>query len=114
MNQPLSVYELIANASKRFKGHGVVGDRVRRQPAMILQRWSCCAEPSRKSTVSKIILVWHRFAVFVHELSEEEQLSVSKELRCRLSRIHRLSEQQGVAADAIMQGVQRAMRVVNA
>ena len=114
MNQPLSVYELIANASLLVQG--VMGLLVIASVVswmMILQRWSLLRR-ARQEIDSFEDHFWSGIDLrsLYQELSEEEQLNGIEEIYVAGFREYtRLSEQPGVDADAIMQGVQRAMRV---
>ena len=114
MNQPLSVYELIANASLLVQG--VMGLLVIASVVswmMILQRWSLLRR-ARYELDSFEDHFWSGIDLrsLYQELSEEEQLNGIEEIYVAGFREYtRLSEQPGVDADAIMQGVQRAMRV---
>lgn len=114
MNQPLSVYELIANASLLVQG--VMGLLVIASVVswmMILQRWSLLRR-AKQEIDSFEDHFWSGIDLrsLYHELSEEEQLNGIEGIYVAGFREYtRLSEQQGVDADAIMQGVQRAMRV---
>ena len=114
MNQPLSVYELIANASLLVQG--VMGLLVIASVVswmMILQRWSLLRR-AKQEIDSFEDHFWSGIDLrsLYQELSEEEQLNGIEEIYVAGFREYtRLSEQPGVDADAIMQGVQRAMRV---
>ena len=114
MNQPLSVYELIANASVLVQG--VMGLLVIASVVswmMILQRWSLLRR-AKQEIDSFEDHFWSGIDLrsLYQELSEEEQLNGIEEIYVAGFREYtRLSEQPGVDADAIMQGVQRAMRV---
>ena len=114
MNQPLSVYELIANASLLVQG--VMGLLVIASVVswmMILQRWSLLSR-AKQEIDSFEDHFWSGIDLrsLYHELSEEEQLNGIEGIYVAGFREYtRLSEQPGVDADAIMQGVQRAMRV---
>ena len=114
MNQPLSVYELIANASLLVQG--VMGLLVIASVVswmMILQRWSLLRR-AKQEIDSFEDHFWSGIDLrsLYQELSEEEQLNGIEGIYVAGFREYtRLSEQPGVDADAIMQGVQRAMRV---
>ena len=114
MNQPLSVYELIANASVLVQG--VMGLLVIASVVswmMILQRWSLLRR-AKQEIDSFEDHFWSGIDLrsLYQELSEEEQLNGIEGIYVACFREYsRLSEQPGVDADAIMQGVQRAMRV---
>lgn len=114
MNQPLSVYELIANASLLVQG--VMGLLVIASVVswmMILQRWSLLRR-AKQEIDSFEDHFWSGIDLrsLYQELSEEEQLNGIEGIYIAGFREYtRLSEQPGVDADAIMQGVQRAMRV---
>ncbi|NCF76735.1 MAG: protein TolQ [Proteobacteria bacterium] len=114
MNQPLSVYELIANASLLVQG--VMGLLVIASVVswmMILQRWSLLRR-AKQEIDSFEDHFWSGIDLrsLYQELSEEEQLNGIEGIYVAGFREYtRLSEQSGVDADAIMQGVQRAMRV---
>ena len=114
MNQPLSVYELIANASVLVQG--VMGLLVIASVVswmMILQRWSLLRR-AKQEIDSFEDHFWSGIDLrsLYPELSEEEQLNGIEGIYVAGFREYtRLSEQPGVDADAIMQGVQRAMRV---
>ena len=114
MNQPLSVYELIANASVLVQG--VMGLLVIASVVswmMILQRWSLLRR-AKQEIDSFEDHFWSGIDLrsLYQELSEEEQLNGIEGIYVAGFREYtRLSEQPGVDADAIMQGVQRAMRV---
>ena len=114
MNQPLSIYELIANASLLVQG--VMGLLVIASVVswmMILQRWSLLRR-AKQEIDSFEDHFWSGIDLrsLYQELSEEEQLNGIEEIYVAGFREYtRLSEQPGVDADAIMQGVQRAMRV---
>ena len=114
MNQPLSVYELIANASVLVQG--VMGLLVIASVVswmMILQRWSLLRR-AKQEIDSFEDHFWSGIGLrsLYQELSEEEQLNGIEGIYVAGFREYtRLSEQPGVDADAIMQGVQRAMRV---
>jgi biopolymer transport protein TolQ len=114
MNQPLSVYELIANASLLVQG--VMGLLVIASVVswmMILQRWSLLRR-AKQEIDSFEDHFWSGIDLrsLYQELSEEEQLNGIEGIYVAGFREYtRLSEQLGVDADAIMQGVQRAMRV---
>ena len=114
MNQPLSVYELIANASLLVQG--VMGLLVIASVVswmMILQRWNLLRR-AKQEIDSFEDHFWSGIDLrsLYQELSEEEQLNGIEGIYVAGFREYtRLSEQPGVDADAIMQGVQRAMRV---
>ena len=114
MNQPLSVYELIANASLLVQG--VMGLLVIASVVswmLILQRWSLLRR-AKQEIDSFEDHFWSGIDLrsLYQELSEEEQLNGIEGIYVAGFREYtRLSEQPGVDADAIMQGVQRAMRV---
>ena len=114
MNQPLSVYELIANASLLVQG--VMGLLVIASVVswmMILQRWNLLRR-AKQEIDSFEDHFWSGIDLrsLYQELSEEEQLNCIEGIYVAGFREYtRLSEQPGVDADAIMQGVQRAMRV---
>jgi biopolymer transport protein TolQ len=114
MNQPLSIYELIANASLLVQG--VMGLLVIASVVswmMILQRWSLLRR-AKQEIDSFEDHFWSGIDLrsLYQELSEEEQLNGIEGIYVAGFREYtRLSEQPGVDADAIMQGVQRAMRV---
>ena len=114
MNQPLSVYELIANASLLVQG--VMGLLVIASVVswmMILQRWNLLRR-AKQEIDSFEDHFWSGIDLrsLYQELSEEEQLNGIEGIYVAGFREYtRLSEQAGVDADAIMQGVQRAMRV---
>jgi len=110
----LSVYELIANASLLVQG--VMGLLVIASVVswmMILQRWSLLRR-AKQEIDSFEDHFWSGIDLrsLYQELSEEEQLNGIEGIYVAGFREYtRLSEQPGVDADAIMQGVQRAMRV---
>ena len=114
MNQPLSVYELIVNASLLVQG--VMGLLVIASVVswmMILQRWNLLRR-AKQEIDSFEDHFWSGIDLrsLYQELSEEEQLNGIEGIYVAGFREYtRLSEQPGVDADAIMQGVQRAMRV---
>ena len=113
MNQPLSVYELIANASLLVQG--VMALLVLASVVswmMILQRWAFCVAPNKKSMRSKTTFCPVLIYVGYTELTQEEHLNGIEGIFVAGFREYtRLSEQPGVDAEAIMQGTQRAMRV---
>jgi biopolymer transport protein TolQ len=110
----LSVYELIANASLLVQG--VMGLLVIASVVswmMILQRWNLLRR-AKQEIDSFEDHFWSGIDLrsLYQELSEEEQLNGIEGIYVAGFREYtRLSEQPGVDADAIMQGVQRAMRV---
>ena len=114
MNQPLSVYELIANASLLVQG--VMAILVLASVVswmMILQRWSLLRR-AKQEIDSFEDHFWSGIDLrgLYQDLSQEEQLNGIEEIFVAGFREYtRLSEQPGVDAEAIMQGTQRAMRV---
>ena len=114
MNQPLSVYELIANASLLVQG--VMALLVLASVVswmMILQRWSLLRR-AKQEIDSFEDHFWSGIDLrgLYQDLSQEEQLNGIEEIFVAGFREYtRLSEQPGVDAEAIMQGTQRAMRV---
>ena len=114
MNQPLSVYELIANASLLVQG--VMALLVLASVVswmMILQRWSLLRR-AKQEIDSFVDHFWSGIDLrgLYQDLSQEEQLNGIEEVFVAGFREYtRLSEQPGVDAEAIMQGTQRAMRV---
>ena len=114
MNQPLSVYELIANASLLVQG--VMAILVLASVVswmMILQRWSLLRR-AKQEIDSFEDHFWSGIDLrgLYQDLSQEEQLNGIEEVFVAGFREYtRLSEQPGVDAEAIMQGTQRAMRV---
>jgi biopolymer transport protein TolQ len=114
MNQPLSVFELIANASllvQLVMGLLVLVSVV--SWMMIFQRWAVLRR-ARQEIDAFEDHFWSGIdlRVLYQELSEEEQLTGIEGLFVAGFReYNRLSEQPGVDPDAIMQGTQRAMRV---
>jgi biopolymer transport protein TolQ len=114
MNQPLSVFELIANASVLVQL--VMGLLVLVSVMswmMIFQRWAVLRR-ARQEIDAFEDHFWSGIdlRVLYQELSEEEQLTGIEGLFVAGFReYNRLSEQSGVDPDAIMQGTQRAMRV---
>ena len=114
MNEPLSVFELIANASLLVQG--VMGSLVLASVVswmMILQRMNLLRR-AKQEINSFEDHFWSGIDLrgLYQELSEEEQLNGIEGIFVAGFREYtRLSEQPGVDADAIMQGVQRAMRV---
>jgi len=114
MNQPLSVYELIANASLLVQG--VMALLVLASVVswmMILQRWSLLRR-AKQEIDSFEDHFWSGIDLrgLYQDLSQEEQLNGIEEVFVAGFREYtRLSEQPGVDAEAIMQGTQRAMRV---
>ena len=115
MNQPLSVYELIANASLLVQG--VMAILVLASVVswmMILQRWSLLRR-AKQEIDSFEDHFWSGIDLrgLYQDLSQEEQLNGIEEVFVAGFREYtRLSEQPGVDAEAIMQGTQRAMRVM--
>ena len=115
MNQPLSVYELIANASLLVQG--VMAILVLASVVswmMILQRWSLLRR-AKQEIDSFEDHFWSGIDLrgLYQDLSQEEQLNGIEEIFVAGFREYtRLSEQPGVDAEAIMQGTQRAMRVM--
>ena len=115
MNQPLSVYELIANASLLVQG--VMALLVLASVVswmMILQRWSLLRR-AKQEIDSFEDHFWSGIDLrgLYQDLSQEEQLNGIEEIFVAGFREYtRLSEQPGVDAEAIMQGTQRAMRVM--
>ena len=114
MNQPLSVYELIANASLLVQG--VMALLVLASVVswmMILQRWSLLRRAKQEIDAFEDHF-WSGIDLrgLYQDLSQEEQLNGIEEIFVAGFREYtRLSEQPGVDAEAIMQGTQRAMRV---
>ncbi len=114
MNQPLSVYELIANASLLVQG--VMAILVLASVVswmMILQRWSLLRRAKQEIDAFEDYF-WSGIDLrgLYQDLSQEEQLNGIEEIFVAGFREYtRLSEQPGVDAEAIMQGTQRAMRV---
>lgn len=114
MNQPLSVFELIANASvlvQLVMGLLVLVSVV--SWMMIFQRWAVLRR-ARQEIDAFEDHFWSGIDLraLYQELSEEEQLTGIEGLFVAGFReYNRLSEQPGVDPDAIMQGTQRAMRV---
>ena len=114
MNQPLSIYELIANASLLVQG--VMALLVLASVVswmMILQRWSLLRR-AKQEIDSFEDHFWSGIDLrgLYQDLSQEEQLNGIEEIFVAGFREYtRLSEQPGVDAEAIMQGTQRAMRV---
>ena len=114
MNQPLSIYELIANASLLVQG--VMALLVLASVVswmMILQRWSLLRR-AKQEIDSFEDHFWSGIDLrgLYQDLSQEEQLNGIEEIFVAGFREYtRLSEQPGVDAEAIMQGAQRAMRV---
>ena len=114
MNQPLSVYELIANASLLVQG--VMALLVLASVVswmMILQRWSLLRRAEQEIDAFEDHF-WSGIDLrgLYQELSQEEQLNGIEGIFVAGFREYtRLSEQPGVDAEAIMQGTQRAMRV---
>ena len=114
MNQPLSVYELIANASLLVQG--VMALLVLASVVswmMILQRWSLLRRAKQEIDAFEDHF-WSGIDLrgLYQELFQEEQLNGIEEIFVAGFREYtRLSEQPGVDAEAIMQGTQRAMRV---
>ena len=114
MNQPLSVYELIANASLLVQG--VMALLVLASVVswmMILQRWSLLRRAKLEIDAFEDHF-WSGIDLrgLYQDLSQEEQLNGIEEIFVAGFREYtRLSEQPGVDAEAIMQGAQRAMRV---
>ena len=114
MNQPLSIYELIANASLLVQG--VMALLVLASVVswmMILQRWSLLRR-AKQEIDSFEDHFWSGIDLrgLYQDLSQEEQLNGIEEVFVAGFREYtRLSEQPGVDAEAIMQGTQRAMRV---
>ena len=114
MNQPLSVYELIANASLLVQG--VMALLVLASVVswmMILQRWSLLRRAKQEIDAFEDHF-WSGIDLrgLYQELSQEEQLNGIEGIFVAGFREYtRLSEQPGVDAEAIMQGTQRAMRV---
>ena len=114
MNQPLSVYELIANASLLVQG--VMALLVLASVVswmMILQRWSLLRRAKQEIDAFEDHF-WSGIDLrgLYQDLSQEEQLNGIEEIFVDGFREYtRLSEQPGVDAEAIMQGAQRAMRV---
>jgi biopolymer transport protein TolQ len=114
MNQPLSVYELIANASLLVQG--VMALLVLASVVswmMILQRWSLLRRAKHEIDAFEDHF-WSGIDLrgLYQDLSQEEQLNGIEEIFVAGFREYtRLSEQPGVDAEAIMQGAQRAMRV---
>ena len=114
MNQPLSVYELIANASLLVQG--VMAILVLASVVswmMILQRWSLLRRANQEIDAFEDHF-WSGIDLrgLHQDLSQEEQLNGIEEVFVAGFREYtRLSEQPGVDAEAIMQGTQRAMRV---
>ena len=115
MNQPLSIYELIANASLLVQG--VMALLVLASVVswmMILQRWSLLRR-AKQEIDSFEDHFWSGIDLrgLYQDLSQEEQLNGIEEIFVAGFREYtRLSEQPGVDAEAIMQGTQRAMRVM--
>ena len=115
MNQPLSVYELIANASLLVQG--VMALLVLASVVswmMILQRWSLLRSAKQEIDAFEDHF-WSGIDLrgLYQDLSQEEQLNGIEEIFVAGFREYtRLSEQPGVDAEAIMQGTQRAMRVM--
>ena len=115
MNQPLSIYELIANASLLVQG--VMALLVLASVVswmMILQRWSLLRR-AKQEIDSFEDHFWSGIDLrgLYQDLSQEEQLNGIEEVFVAGFREYtRLSEQPGVDAEAIMQGTQRAMRVM--
>ena len=114
MNEPLSVYELIVNASVLVQG--VMALLVLASVVswmMILQRWSLLRR-ARQEIDAFEDHFWSGIDLrgLYKELSQEEQLNGIEGIFVEGFREYtRLSEQPGVDPEAIMQGVQRAMRV---
>ena len=114
MNEPLSVYELIANASALVQG--VMGLLVFASVVswmMIFQRWSVLRRAKQEIDQFEDHF-WSGIDLrgLYQELSEEEHLNGIEGIFVAWFReFNRLSEQPGVDAEAIMQGAQRAMRV---
>ena len=111
MNQPLSIYELIANASLLVQG--VMALLVLASVVswmMILQRWSLLRR-AKQEIDSFEDHFWSGIDLrgLYQDLSQEEQLNGIEEVFVAGFREYtRLSEQPGVDAEAIMQGTQRA------
>ena len=114
MNEPLSVYELIVNASilvQAVMALLLLASVV--SWMMILQRWSLLRRARQEIEVFEDHF-WSGIDLrgLYQELSQEEQLNGIEGIFVAGFREYtRLSEQPGVDPDAIMQGVQRAMRV---
>ena len=115
MNQPLSVYELIANASLLVQGVMVILVLASVVSwMMILQRWSLLRRAKQEIDAFEDHF-WSGIDLrgLYQDLSQEEQLNGIEEIFVAGFREYtRLSEQPGVDAEAIMQGTQRAMRVI--
>ena len=114
MNQPLSIYGLIANASLLVQGVMVLLVLASVVSwMMILQRWSLLRR-AKQEIDSFEDHFWSGIDLrgLYQDLSQEEQLNGIEEIFVAGFREYtRLSEQPGVDAEAIMQGTQRAMRV---
>ena len=114
MNEPLSVYELIANASALVQG--VMGLLVLASVVswmMIFQRWSVLRRAKQEIDQFEDHF-WSGIDLrgLYQELCEEEHLNgIEGIFVAGFREFNRLSEQPGVDAEAIMQGAQRAMRV---
>lgn len=114
MNQPLSVFELIANASVLVQG--VMGLLVLASVVswmMIFQRWNVLRR-ARQEIDQFEDHFWSGIDLrgLYQELSEDEHLNgIEGVFVAGFREYNRLSEQPGIDAEAIMQGTQRAMRV---
>jgi biopolymer transport protein TolQ len=107
MNEPLSVYELIANASALVQG--VMGLLVLASVVswmMIFQRWSVLRRAKQEIDQFEDHF-WSGIDLrgLYQELSEEEHLNgIEGIFVAGFREFNRLSEQPGVDAEAIMQG----------